>query len=523
MPSPRHTPTIQHQRGASLMVMLVILVIGIAALLVGSLNSSALNNSRQQQTSAALAQARDALIGRAAADANAPGSLPCPDSNDDGSAELMAGNDCPHYIGRLPWRTLGLTELRDGSGEHLWYALSRNFRDDSTAHINSDTQGTLNITGTQTASNLVAIVFSAGNPLSGQSRSPSNMAVCATTSTTVAESLCASNYLELSNANPSPAAMPNVNYQTAATNTFNDQSIFIAHDQNMSVVEMRIAREVKSCLDNYAMGSASKYPWAAPVSDYYYQATNNTYFGRIPVWPMPADPNVASFLSALVNLQIALANYITNNTSTTRSTLNSTGSTLENIAQTLANNQPSSPLLSSTTTSNAKTTGDKAQDLAQNPPQTTVTNVQNLLASSLTSLQTDNGGMAPFWPSGCILASSTSYWSDWRNEVFYQVANGYQPGSSASSGVLLTINGSGPYRATVLIARAAINSTQFSARSSPWINPPTPYLEGINPHTGSTPTTTFNTYSLSDPNYSTVNDLVLCLDGKGTNPSSVCP
>src|SRR5450759_3419021 len=90
------------QRGAVLMIMLVIMVMGIAAVLISSLSTTALKNARQETTSNALAQAKDALIGRAISDSNMPGSLPCPDTNDDGSAELLSGNNCPSYIGRLP-------------------------------------------------------------------------------------------------------------------------------------------------------------------------------------------------------------------------------------------------------------------------------------------------------------------------------------------------------------------------------------------------------------------------------------
>ena len=119
----RPQPAQARQRGAALMLMLVIVVMGIAAALVGSLSTTALKNARQETTAVALAQAKDALIGRAVSDNNMPGSLPCPDTNDDGSAELLSGNDCPSYIGRLPWKTLDLPDLRDGSGERLWYAL----------------------------------------------------------------------------------------------------------------------------------------------------------------------------------------------------------------------------------------------------------------------------------------------------------------------------------------------------------------------------------------------------------------
>ena len=90
------------------MIMLIILVMGALTLLVNSLNSSTVRIERDETTAEALAQAKAALIGRAISDSSSPGSLPCPDADGDGSADLFAGNQCPSYIGRLPWKTLGL-------------------------------------------------------------------------------------------------------------------------------------------------------------------------------------------------------------------------------------------------------------------------------------------------------------------------------------------------------------------------------------------------------------------------------
>ena len=66
---------LRKQRGAALMVMLVILILGVAALLLGSLSSSSLRLEREKVTTDALVQAKEALIGRAVADANYPGGL----------------------------------------------------------------------------------------------------------------------------------------------------------------------------------------------------------------------------------------------------------------------------------------------------------------------------------------------------------------------------------------------------------------------------------------------------------------
>ena len=115
--------------------------------------------------------AKQALIGRAATDANRPGSLPCPDRDGDGIADLFAGSNCPAYIGRLPWKTLDLPEFRDGYGETLWYALSPGLRDQLLAQpINGQKPLELRYDG---QANIAAIVFSPGPPQAGQSGRPS--------------------------------------------------------------------------------------------------------------------------------------------------------------------------------------------------------------------------------------------------------------------------------------------------------------------------------------------------------------
>ena len=70
----------------------------------------------------------EALIARAVAGLNRPGSLPCPDINGDGTPE-QTPSDCVQFSGWLPWRTLDLPDLRDSSGERFWYVLSPTFRD----------------------------------------------------------------------------------------------------------------------------------------------------------------------------------------------------------------------------------------------------------------------------------------------------------------------------------------------------------------------------------------------------------
>ena len=156
------------QRGAALLIFMLIFFLAATSWILGQ--GSAMTSPRQidRTTVNALAQAKEALIGRAATDTNHPGSLPCPDTNNDGIAEAAnsPGKKCAVYIGRLPWKTLGLPMPIDGYGESLWYALSPSLRDSSTAEpINSLPALELKLDDTTT---IAALIISPGPPLESQ-------------------------------------------------------------------------------------------------------------------------------------------------------------------------------------------------------------------------------------------------------------------------------------------------------------------------------------------------------------------
>ena len=278
------------QKGAAFIVMLVIMVLGITSILVGSLSSAGTKIERDVKTAEVLAQAKDALIGKAAIDTvYPPGNFPCPDTDNDGVSDAGGADDCPQYIGRLPWKTLGLPDLRDATGERLWYTLSRNVRRyNSVRPLNSDTTGTLNVTGSYADSNLIALIFAPGSNTGTQRRSSTQTASCSTTGTSILESLCAANYLEGSNDDPSPGAAPNLNYQNAnAGIEFNDQLISISRDRLFATVEKRIAKEIKNVLNAY-YAAWGAFPYAAPFADpsassFTGQASPATYSGLLPV------------------------------------------------------------------------------------------------------------------------------------------------------------------------------------------------------------------------------------------------
>ncbi|MDO8412706.1 MAG: hypothetical protein Q7S51_02830, partial [Gallionellaceae bacterium] len=143
------------------MVMLVILVLGAATLLISSFSPFALKNTRQEGATAALMQARNALISFAithgdthptppASPNHVHGYLPCMDidgrnlSNNpaEGQSDLNCGTEDVSMIGRFPWKTLGLQTLHDGDHECLWYAVSGTYKNNpKTSLMNWDTSG----------------------------------------------------------------------------------------------------------------------------------------------------------------------------------------------------------------------------------------------------------------------------------------------------------------------------------------------------------------------------------------------
>jgi hypothetical protein len=233
------------QHGAALIMLTFLLVLVATTVFFSSYDSRRYRVEREKITAKALVEAKAALIGRALLDANHPGSLPCPDSDNDGSAELFAGNHCPSYIGRLPWKTLGTGELRDAYGERLWYALSQNHR--SAEPVNLDTPGMLTIDG---VGDYLAIVFSAGPAMSDQSR-PSNQF---------------SDYLEGVSVDNN-----NVTVITSGTVT-NDRTIRISRNEVQDKLASRILREIRGSssqglIHYYTESGENRYPFADTDGD----------------------------------------------------------------------------------------------------------------------------------------------------------------------------------------------------------------------------------------------------------------
>jgi hypothetical protein len=146
----RHTFKLQH--GVTAWVILLILS-GLAGFALQASIKYPPKQLVMQKTMASLALAQQALLayanqplGVTQCDMNCqrPGDLPCPDRNNDGLAETSCSNTA--RIGRLPWKTLGMGDIRDGSGERLWYAVSERYKNNPRMlPLNTDTAGSWSV------------------------------------------------------------------------------------------------------------------------------------------------------------------------------------------------------------------------------------------------------------------------------------------------------------------------------------------------------------------------------------------
>lgn len=202
-------PDATTQRGFALLGLVALLVAGALFLAVQFFTSGTPSAQREKITGDALVQARDALMGYVAqyreyqlttgTDNAVYGYLPMPDLGESQNRNSDLGLPCATegcaklnnagvsaantYIGRFPWRTLGLPPLRDGYGECLWYIVSGSHKAlENAGTMNWDTLGHIDIVvadGTAALKSTlaskphdrpVAIIFSPGPPLPGQNR-----------------------------------------------------------------------------------------------------------------------------------------------------------------------------------------------------------------------------------------------------------------------------------------------------------------------------------------------------------------
>jgi hypothetical protein len=298
------------QRGVALLLLLAIVGMATLFALVAGLSKSAgdLARARERKTYAALAQAKAALIAYAVtykdthdkpgSSYTVPGYLPCPDLGsplfDEGTAAGSCGASLVSAIGRLPWRTLGLDALEDGSGECLWYAVSGNYKNNPNRvsgnvtisnMMNWDTDGQFTVVdgkgnmlaGSSPDDRAVAVIFAPGGALSGQDRSSvAGTGYCG-------GHYSAGDYLESANgidngAVSRTAGAPSTFIAGAASDTFNDKLVYITRADIWNAIKKRsdfnnhlraMTRRAAECIAMYGSRNSKRsdrrLPWASSV------------------------------------------------------------------------------------------------------------------------------------------------------------------------------------------------------------------------------------------------------------------
>ena len=272
------------QRGAALIALVLALVLGSGLVTIGWLEAAARSAHAARRTEAALAAARDALIGYAVSypdqhsGRHGPGYLPCPDTSGNGSPNTPCRRKS---LGRLPWRRLGLHDPRDGTGERLWYALADNFRANGHKHrpLNSETAAELVLDG---RTGVAAVIAAPGRPLPFQDRAR--------------DRFDPAQYLEGGNEVPGDAAYTTRGSTSvpllptgAAHDRFNDRVVAISRDDLMAAAGRRVLAEVRVLLREYR-NTYSNMPWLVPWDRAAegVLAVPGTISGRLPLAPAGA-------------------------------------------------------------------------------------------------------------------------------------------------------------------------------------------------------------------------------------------
>ena len=345
-----------HQRGVVLAIIALLAAVLVGALFAVQMAAAGSSAQRERVTDRALAQAREALVAYAIdRPINAvvgPGYLPCPDLDDDGWAESTCGSQSgdsgqPQRLGRLPWKTLGLPDLRDGYGERLWYAVSSKYKGllncgVSRACLDMSPAAALGtITVRESSGALVhdgridephraneggalAVLIAPGPPLlrtdgAMQSRACGpgecdDTGRCTIDPPQLAAHCNPVNYLDrapearfafednadFADRNDAAGRALNGNGFIMGPVTLsdgrlavNDRIAAISYRDVMPRLMARVGQEVSACLRYYASrpGNAGRYPWPAPLCAQRsgsWSGADGVYFGRVPDTPFLA-------------------------------------------------------------------------------------------------------------------------------------------------------------------------------------------------------------------------------------------
>ena len=283
-----------NQSGFALLLLIGAMGLGSIYMMMRAFNdAAAFSNSRLLKNALVLEEAKASLLmyvsGKVSTETH-PGKLPCPEDVSkigtiyEGDA---AGTCSLPAVGRLPWRALKYSQAPlDLDGEQLWYAVSPGFNriSGATLIINSNTPAGLTVD--DSPARAVALIFSPGRVLAGQTRS----------AVTSASPPAAANYLDLEN------ATLDIKFAThgpsgSVNTTFNDQVAIVSHQDLFNVVEPAVAKRIETDLvpilrsvydsaDWNATSTTPSFPFPAPFSNpdtNSYTGVAATYQGLLPL------------------------------------------------------------------------------------------------------------------------------------------------------------------------------------------------------------------------------------------------
>jgi hypothetical protein len=464
-------PAQDRQRGAALLIMLLLLVLGGAVLFSRNISGQLASASLATRNAAALADAKEALLGYIVTrDATHPGEygfLPCPDLNASGSTaegeahETSCGARYRNMLGRFPWRTVGLEPGRSKGSECLWYAVSGSWKAAGANEpqlLNTDSSGQFRllaadgstlIAGGAAGERPVAVIIAPGPPIAGQTRASAASGV-----EQCGGSFVANRYLD----SHAATGTNNSNVSTVAdaidafisgdpgSTVVNDQMIFITRSE----IEERLMRRADVSAQLTALTSAV----AKCVADYGKRNPGGAADPRLP-WPAPVD---------LVEYRTA-AQY---------------------------NDTP-------------------VGGLSGRVPN--VVNDSNSQTGNTSTgvLTTCNAATVPEWTP-----TMATLWQHWKDHLFYAVALDFSPAATpvTSCTTCLSVNGTGAYAAVLMFAGSRLGALNQS-RDEPPMNTDTRsdidnYLEGRN--AGNHPNAAGNGDYQSATASSNFNDILFCID-----------
>lgn len=309
----------KRQKGMALLMLAFILGLAVTATIIKSMNSNTVRAAQEKNTARVLADAKAALVAWAVNHPNVPGMLPYPDRNND-AGRYDGLSDCPggatnysHLIGQLPWKAgdyndcntlisgLGY-EFKDSSGEHLWYAVSRNL-----VHNYSPTSDpiinpgiidaptypwmiVLDKHGNVVSNRVAAVIIAPGGSIGDQDRSGGiagaseyldNFKIGTSIYSNTGYTMPDEDWVmgeDMRSVPDSDATYEHPYY-------FNDKLIYITIDELMAAVEKRAAGELSKALTAYKSNISHPYfPYAAPLgSSNSYSCQDSNLKGMLPV------------------------------------------------------------------------------------------------------------------------------------------------------------------------------------------------------------------------------------------------